>query len=76
MSGAGESWDGYTRAGNVPGEDGKAVSGEFARCWPAGEPGIGAATKQAPGGAQQENRGLVYPGEGQGKKKRKPKKAP
>jgi hypothetical protein len=75
MSGPGESWDGYTKR-HAPAEDRKPVDSQFAGCWKPGTEGIGAATKQAPGGVQQEKRGFIYPGEGQGKKKRKPKKAP
>jgi hypothetical protein len=76
MSGAepGRSWDGYTRAENVPGEDGKAVSKEFAYCWPAGTPGIGAATKPAPGGVQHPSRTAVYdpPAPGSTKRRKRP----
>jgi hypothetical protein len=60
MSGAGENWAGYTKSENVPGEDGKAVSSEFARCWPPGTPGIGAATRRAPGAQQQPSRSLIH----------------
>ncbi len=65
-------WDGYSSPEILT--DSKPVSAEFAGCWPAGTPGVGAA-----GGEHQPQapRHVVYPGEGQGKKKkRKPKPPP
>jgi hypothetical protein len=56
--------------------DNEPVDSEFTPLWPEGTPGIGAATKRAPGGQQQEKRTLVYPPKPKGKKKRPaPKKA-
>jgi hypothetical protein len=68
---------GYTKSENVPGEDGKPVSSEFAQCWPPGTPGIGAAAKRAPGGGVvQPKRSLIHDPAPRGKKKRpKPRKA-
>lgn len=48
--------------------DTQPVAAEFRHLFPD------LAGKPAPGGVQQEKRTWVYPGEGQGKKKRRPKK--
>jgi hypothetical protein len=47
-SGAGESWDGYTKSGPVPSEAGKQVDPALRPLWPPGT--FDAATKRAPGG--------------------------
>ena len=70
-SNAGENWAGYTRAENAPGEDGKQVDKSLRSAWPPGTFDKAAG----PGHQEQSSRQLVYPGEGQGKKKRTPKKA-
>jgi hypothetical protein len=55
---AGENWAGYTRAENVPGEDGKPISREFAGLWPPG-PANPTAAARAPGGQEQPSRTKV-----------------
>lgn len=64
-------WDGYTSP-KLPADD-RPVSAEYAALWPSGTPGVSAAGEHQ----QQPKTTVMYPGEEQGKKrKRKPKPAP